>query len=265
VATLVVTTPAPPVAGAPPAPTNLKATRVGYTSADFTWTASPGATSYEWSSNNSSYSGIGNVTAKTWGPGLAENTSYKLYVRAVGPGGKSAAASVSFKTLPKIKSYTPVYATRVYGYGQPYPYSQLGLFLYASSNNFAQNTWATAADNNLNTGPYSASAGQWITYTTSLNYDAINAITAWFGYPGTFQWTAVDDEGHTVQQGRVAASSGTWGASANVINSPHTDHRIARIQFYFYAGLGSPGVFKLREFAISCRVITGYTAVNNPA
>lgn len=51
----------------PSAPAKLAATSVSQTSVTWNWSASAGATSYQFSTDNSSFSDIGNVTSKTDG------------------------------------------------------------------------------------------------------------------------------------------------------------------------------------------------------
>lgn len=264
------TEPAPPPA-APATPGGFIATRIGYSSADFSWNASTGATGYQLSGNGGA-SWTGTQTARTYKwVGLAESTAYTLKLRAVGAGGNSGAASKAITTLPKVKSVTPVYSTRNYGYGQTYPWNQTGVDYYLSgvgisNNNWASGQWLTAIDANTNTGPYNTAAGAWLDLKFTLNFDSVTQVWGLWGYPGTYEWSAWNVDGTLVQQGRVVidATVGVW-LIPNVKNSPVTNKRITRLRTYFYGGGLGSGVYKLRELAIQARVITSYTNVLNPA
>lgn len=263
------TPPAPPPA-APPTPTNFRVTRYGYSSVTLAWNASAGATSYEWAADGQPFTqATTGATTREW-TGLKENTQYGVSVRAVGPGGHSNAVRIVFKTLVKIRTTSPVYATRNYGISQPYPWNQTGIGydtsgLGGASTGWASGQWLAAIDLNTNTGPYNATPGAWVRYSFTLNFDALYQVYGQWGYPGTYQWDAWDTALNIVQSGRVVqdATSGTW-LTPNVKNAP-SGNRIALLRMYFYGGGLGSGVYKLREMAISARVITGYSYTYNPA
>jgi hypothetical protein len=266
---ITVRTPDAPLPAAPGTPGGLTNTRRGYSSLDYSWNAVAGATSYEVSGDGSGFGSVGTATTFSW-TGLAESTGYNLWVRAVNAGGASAATVVGATTLPKVASYTPNSQTRTIGYGNE-GWDAIGVQYDSSGVVFTTDGWATgsnsslyALDLNVNTGPYSTNPGRWIIFSTTLNYDYVYQVFGLWGYPGTFTWTAIGADGYAQQQGNVA--SNTWGqwAGPNIINSP-SGVRIAKIQMAFDAGLGSPGVFKLREWAIQVRQIVSYTTNLNPA
>lgn len=78
---------------APSAPAKLAATSVSQASVTWNWSASAGATGYQFSTDNSSFSDIGNVTSKTDG-GLSCGTSHSRYVKACNGGGCSSATAL---------------------------------------------------------------------------------------------------------------------------------------------------------------------------
>jgi len=268
---LVVRTPDAPAPAAPPTPGSLRVTRIGYSSADFAWNASSGATSYEWSGDGVNYSNIGTALTRTWS-GLAESHAYKLYVRAVNAGGHSASASVSLTTLPKVNHYVYNTRLRTFGYGNEQwnipgvGHSASGIL--TSVDNWANqsnaNNWLFAVDYNLNTGPYSTQAYRWINFSFTMNFIDVEQVWMNWGYPGTGEWQAYDTDGTLIQRGRTASATWPLWVTANVTNAP-TNKRIAKIQMLFFGGVGSPGYYKLREWAMQVRECTSTTAVLNPA
>ena len=270
------TTPPPPVVNAPGVPTALRTTRIGYSSADLAWNLGSGATHSQYSGDGTNWSGLYTGTTYKWG-GLAEKHRYSFFVRSYNSttGLVSGTVGVAFDTLPKVKSTTPNYQNRLYGYQQPYAYSGVGFSHYASGVSGSTDNWAGqsntlnflyALDNNLQSGPFSLQGYRWVTLATTLNYDALNAVYGVWGYQGTFQWDAWDTSGVLVQTGRMTGggTNALIGVGPNILNKL-TGKRIARIRWYFYAWGASPGYYKLSELAINARVITGYTTVYNPA
>jgi len=260
------TAPQPPPQ-APGAPTGLQATRIGYSSADFVWTAVAGADRYE-VNGGGGWGNVGAATSFAWG-GLNESTGYTLQVRAVNAGGAGAASQVGITTLPKVAYYQETYADHTYGYGaEGWDGASIG---YAASGVlFTTDNWATGAnshlyalDLNVNTGPYSQQPDRWILFSLGINIKYYTQVTVWMGYPGTATWQAYQNGQGVTQQGAVAANAWPQSIGPNQTNNPAG--QLNRLQITFGAGLGSPGWYKLREFNIGVRQVTGSSPVYNPA
>ena len=263
------TSPQPPPA-APPAPTNFRVTRVGYSSADFAWDAAPGATRYEVSGDGTSFGNVGAVLSWGWA-GLTQQTGYTLYVRGVNAGGAGPAAAVSFTTLPQVAYWVTTHQDRTIGYGAE-DWSAAGIGYESSGVLFTNDNWASGAnshlyalDLNLNTGPYSQQGDRWIVFSVGLFVDYVYDVTGWWGYPGTFRWNAYADGLAAQQQGAVVASGGAMAVGPNEVNNAHDGVQLKHLQMSYSAGQGSPGWYKLREFQIHVRQVTGQTPVYNPA
>jgi hypothetical protein len=180
---------------------------------------------------------------------------------------------VGFTTLPQVAYYITNTQDRTIGYGAE-PWSAAGLTHWASGVFFTQDNWAGVAgpnnwtyaiDGNTNTGPYSTNPDRWIQFGLGLNVQLIFSVTAWWGYPGTFTWSAVNESlSGPVQTGQITVpATGPVTVGPNQVNNP--SGKIVILHIGFGAGLGSPGIYKLREFQVTLRQITGQTPVYNQA
>src|SRR6185369_8657011 len=106
---------------------------------------------------------------------------------------------------------------------------------------------------------------RWIVFSVGLFIDYVYDVTGWWGYPGTFRWNAYADGLAAQQQGAVVGGGGAMAVGPNEVNNAHEGVHLKHLQMSYSAGQGSPGWYKLREFQIHVRQVTGQSPVYNPA